>query len=289
MKGHRVPQIAGAIDLLPTLADFAAIKPAGDKKLDGMSLKPLLTGSTTSWPERTIVTFFSNRLSLRTQQYRFDAGGGQGKKATTEALFDMLADPGQRKDIAKEQPEVVRQMRAEAAKWRAELSPKAGKDDRPFTVGYSASTPLPARDGIAHGTIQRSDTAPNCSFFTHWTSVDDRITWDVEVGKPGRYEAIVYYTCAAGDVGSTVELSLGPAKIQAKITQAHDPPLYGKEHDRVARKAESYMKDFKPMNLGQFELPAGRGELALRAINVAGKQVMDVRFIVLNQLAAGSE
>jgi arylsulfatase A-like enzyme len=284
LKGHRVPQITGAIDLLPTLADFAGIKRVGDKKLDGLSLKPLLTGTSASWPERTIVTFYTNRLSLRTQQYRFDAGGGQGKKATSEALFDMVADPGQRKDISKEQPEVASRLRTEAAKWRAELSPKAGKDDRPFTVGYSASTPLPARDGVPHGGVQRSDTAPNCSFFTNWTSSDDRITWDVEVGKAGRYEAIVYYTCAAGDVGSTIELSLGNAKIQTKITEAHDPPLYGKEHDRVERRAESFMKDFKPMKLGTFELPSGRGELALRALKVAGKQVMDVRYVMLNRV-----
>jgi len=284
LKAHRVSQIAGAIDLLPTLADFAGIKPVGDKKLDGVSLKPLLTGSTTNWPERSIVTFYNNRLSLRTQQFRFDAGGGQGKKATSEALFDMVADPGQRKDISKEQGEVTQRLRAEAAKWRTELLPKAGKDDRPFTVGYSASTPLPARDGVPHGGVQRSDTAPNCSFFTNWTSPDDRITWDVEVGKAGRYEAIVYYSCAAGDVGSTIELSLGSVKLQTKVNEAHDPPLYGKEHDRVERRAESYMKDFKPMKLGTFDLPSGHGELALRALQVAGKQVMDVRYVVLNRL-----
>jgi arylsulfatase A-like enzyme len=283
--GARIPQITGAIDLLPTLADFCGVPVAGDKKLDGVSLKPLLTGFSANWPERTIVTFYNNRLSLRTQQYRFDAGGGQGKKAVAStSLYDMIADPGQRSDISKQQPEIAAKLAAEAAKWRAELSPKAGRDDRPFTVGYSASTPLPARDGVAHGGIQRSDTAPNCSFFTHWTSPDDRITWEVEVGKAGRYEAIVYYTCAAADVGSTVELSLGSAKIQAKVTQPHDPPLYGKEHDRVERKAESYMKDFKPMSLGQVDLPAGRGELALRALTLAGKQVMDVRYVVLNRM-----
>jgi len=282
--GTRVPQIAGAIDLLPTLADLAGIRTVGDKKLDGISLKPLLTGSTTNWPQRTIVTFYNNRLSLRTQQYRFDAGGGQGKKAVTSAaLYDMLADPGQQRDISKERPEVAGRLTAEAQKWRAELSAKTGADDRPFTVGYSTSTPLPARDGVAHGAIQRSDTAPNCSFFTHWTSPDDRITWDVEVGKPGRYEAIVYYTCAASDVGSTVELSLGDAKIQTKITAAHDPPLYGKEHDRVERRAESFMKDFKPMKLGEFDLKAGRGQLALKALQVTGKQVMDVRYVVLTR------
>ena len=55
--GTKVPQIAGAIDLLPTLADWPASRSPATKPLDGVSLKPLLTGSIADWPERTIVTF----------------------------------------------------------------------------------------------------------------------------------------------------------------------------------------------------------------------------------------
>jgi arylsulfatase A-like enzyme len=133
----RVTQIAGAIDLLPTLADLAGIKVTSEKPLDGVSLKPILTGSTSPWPERSIVTFYGGRLSLRTQQYRFDAGGGQGKKAITNAaLYDMVIDPGQKRDLSKERPEIAARLAAEARKWREELSAKAGRDDRPFTVGY---------------------------------------------------------------------------------------------------------------------------------------------------------
>ena len=182
----------------------------------------------------------------------------------------MKKDPGQQHDLSQEQPELTARLAAEAKKWRSELSPKAGPDDRPFTVGYASgptsSTPLPARDGIARGTVQRSDTAPNCSFFTHWTATSDKIIWDVDVGREGRYEATVCCTCAASDVGSTVELSLNGARIEAKITEPHDPPLYGQEHDRVERKAESFMKDFKPLKLGAFDLKVGRGELTLRVI-----------------------
>jgi arylsulfatase A-like enzyme len=286
--GTRIQQIAGAIDLLPTLADLAGIKVASTKPLDGISLTPLLTPTrraSEGWPDRTIVTFWNGRLSLRTQQYRFDAGGGQGKKAVAStALYDMVKDLGQTNSISKEHPDVAARFAAEAKKWRSELAPSVGPDRRPYTVGYAASTPLPARDGVAHGSIKRSDTAPNCSYFTNWTSKDDSITWDVEVAKSGRFEAIVYYTCAAGDVGSTVELSLGKSRLESKIAEAHDPPLYGKEHDRIERRAESFMKDFKPLKLGDFDLTAGRDELAFRALNVAGQQVMDVRYIVLNKV-----
>ena len=69
--------------------------------------------------------------------------------------------------------------------------------------------------------------------------------------------------------------------MQATVSTAHDPPLVGAEHDRVERAGESYMKDFRPLPMGVLELPAGRAPLVLRAITVKGKQVMDVRSLVL--------
>ena len=150
-------------------------------------------------------------------------------------------------------------------------------------MGYREfpQTWLPARDGVGHGGIQRSARAPNCSFFTNWKSASDEMTWNVEVATAGKYEAVLYYTCAAGDVGSTIELSLNGKRVEAKVSEAHDPPLRGMENDRVKREAESYVKDFIPMKLGEIELGAGRGQLTLRALNVAGKQVGDVRMVML--------
>ena len=45
--------------------------------------------------------------------------------------------------------------------------------------------------------------------------------------------------------------------------------------------AKAYMKDFRPMNLGVFELQAGRGPLTLRALTTSSAKVMDVRSVVL--------
>jgi hypothetical protein len=145
-------------------------------------------------------------------------------------------------------------------------------------------TNLPARDGVPHGNVRRSATAPNCSFFQNWTSTQDRITWDVEVATAGKYEVEVLYTCPPANVGSVVEISLNDARTQATIAEAHDPPLMGAEHDRVPRRGESYVKDFKTLKMGVIELKTGRGELVLRAIKVPGAGVMDVRAISLRLL-----
>ena len=171
-------------------------------------------------------------------------------------------------------------------RWKKDVLAGYPDDDRPFTVGYTEFpvTFLPARDGVAHGNVRRSARAPNCSFFTGWSSKDDRITWDVEVANAGDYEAVVYYTCADQDIGSTIELSLGQSRVRAKVTQAHDPPLVGAEFDRYDRGSESFVKDFRPLGLGTVRLERGRGRLTLRALEVPGGQVMDVRSVRLTLL-----
>ena len=72
--------------------------------------------------------------------------------------------------------------------------------------------------------------------------------------------------------------------ITAKVTVAHDPPLLGKDEDRVPRGGESYMKHFKPMTIGRIKLTEDIGILTLRALNVPGASVMECGTLVLTQV-----
>ena len=45
--------------------------------------------------------------------------------------------------------------------------------------------------------------------------------------------------------------------------------------------AESQMKEFRPLALGSVRLEKGRGQLALRALQIPGGSVMDVRRVNL--------
>jgi hypothetical protein len=270
--GTVIPQIAGTIDLLPTVAALTRAPLPKTKPLDGRDLSPLLLGRKTAWPERMLFAALGGKVSVRTQQYRLDAGG---------RLFDMVADPGQTTDVSARHPEVARQLRQAAADWRKEMS-LGKKDDRPFPVGFAEfpRTPLPARDGIPHGGIRRSASAPNCSYFTNWKSKEDAITWDIEVSTPGLYRVEVEYTCPAKDLGSTVELRFQGARSVGKVTRAWDPELLDPQ-DRVPRKGESYMKEFHKLSLEPIPLPRGHGTLSLRATAIPGRQVMDVRALTL--------
>lgn len=141
-------------------------------------------------------------------------------------------------------------------------------------------TPLPARDGVPHGGIKRSAGAPNCSYFVNWKSAEDSMTWDIEVVTSGSYEVQIDYTCPEADAGSTVELEFNGSKLQGKVTHAWNPPLIDNQ-DRVPRKGESIMKEFKPLKPGAIRLEKGRGLLTLRALQIPGSQVMDVRRVTL--------
>ena len=267
--GTTVREISGAIDMLPTLVSLAGIARVGDKPLDGHDLSPLLRGGRADWAERILFSHWNGSVSARSQQYRYDPQG---------ALFDMMADPGQRKNLAVEKPALAAQMGKAVEQWRAEVLPKT-KDDRPYPVGYAEMprTPLPARDGVPHGGVKRSANAPNCSYFVNWKSLDDRMTWDIEVSTTGDYTVEILYTCPDADAGSTIELEFNGAKVRGTVTPGWDPPLYTNQ-DTITRPAgESQMKQFHALKLGVMRLEKGRGLLTLRALKIPGQSVMDVR------------
>ena len=197
----------------------------------------------------------------------------------------MVADPGQHKNVASQHPTVSARLGNAVNDWKADVMSALQKEDRPFLIGHAdyKCTQIPARDGTPHGSIKRSNRFPNCSFFTGWTSVDDKVTWDAEVAADGDYEVEIHYTCPKADVGSTIELSLNDARLTGRITESHDPPIRGAEHDRVPRK-ESLVKDFKSLSLGTVRLEKGRGELTLRATKIPGSQAMEFRLIMFTRL-----
>jgi len=144
-------------------------------------------------------------------------------------------------------------------------------------------TQIPARDGVAHGNIERSNLHPNCTFFTNWKSTKDSISWDVEVLADGEFEVVLYYTAKERDLGAEFELRIRESTLKGTISKAHDPPLVGESRDRDPR-IESYTKDFIPMDLGKMKLKKGRGNLTLKALKIPGEEVMDVRLLMFKRI-----
>ena len=86
------------------------------------------------------------------------------------------------------------------------------------------------------------------------------------------------------DAGSTIELSFQGGRLTGKVTPGWDPPLYTNQDTLPRPPAESQMKEFRTLKLGEINLPAGQGLLTLHALDIPGKSVMDVRRVTFTLL-----
>lgn len=275
--GKKIERIVSVTDLLPTLSEMCDIPYETQKPLDGISVKSTIMTDETQWEDRYILNSWKEKTSVRNQKYRLTQKG---------ELNDIENDRNQTKDLSDELPEVKAELLKVAEKFLAQKKQELPEvDERPFYLGHPAMkfTQIPARDGTEHGNIKRSNRWPNCSFFTNWMSLDDSITWQVEVPEDGKFKVKLYYTCLEGDEGSTFQLSVGKSKLKAKIIEAHDPPLKGMDEDLTPR-IESYVKDWKVADIGTIELSAGNAAMCLKALEMPGKSVMDFRLLLFERI-----
>jgi len=270
--GQRIEEIAGAIDLLPTLADLAGIEMIKTKPLDGISLKPLLSGIRHNWKGRSIFAHSVNGkfTSIRTQRYR--AGGDSG------GLYDMTNDLGQYNDLSQAMPELAEELQANISEWRERVIPKQAADND-IPVGYPEfpNTYLNAQDGIPSGNIKWSSIHPNASYFIGWNDIKDCLYWEIDVHTSGYYEITLMYACGAGDEGSEIEFEYKGSRVTAYISEAFAPPLKD-DCDRVKR-VESYDKEFRPLFMGTMFMQKGSGKAVLRAKTKPGFEVCEVRSV----------
>ena len=136
--GSVTSRIASTIDLLPTFAAVAGAR-LPKNPIDGVNILPLLEGDPRVNPRRTFFYYFAHELrAVRKDQWklllphtsRSYAGqepgrdgfpGDYGEIKVGLALHDLVADPGERRDVAAAHPDVVRDLQALAESARAEL------------------------------------------------------------------------------------------------------------------------------------------------------------------------
>jgi len=219
--GHRVPcflrwpghfpprevaTLTAHFDLFPTLIELCRAELPRNVALDGRSLAPWLRGETPNWPERTLVVQ-SHRIehpepwrqsAVLTDRWRLIDG---------RELFDIQADPGQKKNLAQDQPKVVSELRAAYEKIYASQA-KRFDEYVPLVLGAAEENPVRL----------------NCM---DWHAKQEQIPWDqsqvakaplangfwaVDVRRPGRYAFTLYRQPPPGEVpllATTAKLRLG--------------------------------------------------------------------------------
>ena len=133
--------------MFPTLVELAGGELPADQ-VEGRSLLPLLKDPSTPWEDRYLFTHVGRwetgkepndyqwkQFSVRNQRFRF---------VNNKELFDMLADPGQTKNVIADHPEVVEAMRSAYDDWWKKTRPMMVNETatisptRPFHELYNA-------------------------------------------------------------------------------------------------------------------------------------------------------
>ena len=124
--------LAAHIDVLPTLAGLAGAE-IPQAQVEGRSLLPLLEKPSAPWTDRYVFThvcrwptgadpdeFQWKNFSVRSQRFRLVEGS---------KLYDMVADPGQKRNVIGEHPEVAKEMKAAFARYWSEARPLMVNED----------------------------------------------------------------------------------------------------------------------------------------------------------------
>ncbi len=119
VTGKEVVQL---IDLLPTFVAAAGGTPDPGWRVDGIDLLDVWTGKSAA-PERTIFWEWqserSDQIAAMRGQYKLVVSHG-GKSE----LYDVVADPAERRDVSAEHPELTRELRVELAAWLKTVVPR---------------------------------------------------------------------------------------------------------------------------------------------------------------------
>ena len=106
------------LDILPTALVAAGVAPPGDRLIDGVNLVPHLDGSDTREPHAELFWRYGTPSAVRKGSWKLIRPGG-----VPPQLYDLIEDVGETTDLASSRPEVVAELDADLAAWKAELIP----------------------------------------------------------------------------------------------------------------------------------------------------------------------
>jgi len=185
--GRDVDQLAAHVDVLPTLAELCGLARPDGPPLDGKSLAPLLQGDASDWPERTLFVHSQRipypekwrKCSVMTERWRLING---------KELYDIQADPGQKRDVAGDHPDVAAKLTGAYEGWWTSLSEVfdefvylgIGSEAEPVTrlVAHDWHPPDQSQSPWNQGHI-REPKGP-IETANGW--------WAIEVTRPGKYQ-----------------------------------------------------------------------------------------------------
>ena len=125
--------ICGMFDVLPTFVALAGVGVSSDRKIDGVDIRSVLTGDSTTKPPREVFYYFRGlrleavrdlewKLVLRAAAAETAAKVKDGARGTSAPqLFNLMTDIGESSNVAARHPEIVTRLEQLGAKIKNEL------------------------------------------------------------------------------------------------------------------------------------------------------------------------
>ena len=294
--GKTVEPIASYVDVLPTLMELAGVSAPGDLDLDGLSLAPLLgPGKKRDWPDRKVFSLHSRGpdevlqagavrsqrwLAVSDPRWSRSKSKDPAKRAEWE-LYDMVADPGEKRDLAKERPQVLAELRGDFDAWFEDVG-RDGFETEPAPIGYPefAQVDVFVQDARWNGGLET--TTGNNGYVINWHDTKSYPEWTVDIITAGLYEISLMYTCPKEDVGSRMQVAIGGQRLVGVVEKAYDPEFLPSPQ-RVVFK-HYYEKPFAAMKMGAVRLDKGVVTMSVKALKISGSAAMDLRAVRMKRL-----
>lgn len=260
--GDTVFNLAAHIDILPTLHGLTGIPFKEKFPLDGIDLsQALISGS--GFPGRSIYTHHVNRTveptpaSLRSSAHRLVFQDGD------TLLFDMSDDPGQTKNIAKEQPAFTYLYSGNLSDWFQDVT--SGKPFVPtIPVGYQEAprVTLPAPEAALSGSLKfKGSFGWANDWIIGFESDKSRATWLLEVVREADYTLYAKMACNAPEKESKLTIKTEDVTLYYAISESFEAPVI-ELYDRVPR-TEVTERDWPLVELGTVHLNEGQKEVSV--------------------------
>ena len=288
IKPRLIPGIAAHIDLMPTLRKMLGLRSAENPAYDGISLAQSILTDKGSIPTNRLIYTHVAQLdkelypvpgAVRSPQYRWV------KTRQETSLYDMTTDSVQAFNRIRQHADKARDFEQQYSRWFSEVSKGINLGDRPIPVGAGRKRQiLPSHEARFSGNLRYKEGHGWAhDWLIKWIDRQDKIWWVVDNQATKDYDVAIQYTCPTTDVGSTVQLSATTGKLSAVLTTPFDPPLI-KIADRKPR-IEVYEKTaWGILPIGRIRLQKGRQNLTLSAPNIVGKEVAEIKGLILTEV-----
>lgn len=127
-EGKKIDQIVMTADILPTICHLSSTPAPADRRLDGRNMWPVITQGAAS-PHEFVAWSSGPQLAIRKGKWKLVVNGidhdgtAKGEKplegGDSVFLSDVEADPGERRNLRRTQPDVLDELQTLLNRWKA--------------------------------------------------------------------------------------------------------------------------------------------------------------------------